>query len=65
MFHALTSNQDGQSNWIPIREEKSSSSPFDFAADRMLIVNRNAQQKLNEQQFRLDIKKRLDFLNRK
>lgn len=62
MFHALTSNQDGQSSWIPIREQKSSSPPFDFAADRLLIVKRNAQQKLNERQFRGDFQRRLESL---
>ena len=62
MFHALTSNQKGRSSWIPIREEKSGNIPFDFAADRLLIIKRNAKQKLNEQELRSDIKRRLKSL---
>lgn len=62
MFHALTSDPNGRSNWIPIREEKSTSPPFDFAADRLLIVKRTAQEKLDEKKFRVSFKRRLESL---
>lgn len=62
MFHALTSSEDGKSCWIPIREDKSSSAPFDFATERMLIVKRDAKHKLDVKQFKDDFQKRLESL---
>ena len=62
MFHSFTSGDDEKSYWIPIREEKSSSPPFDFATERMLIVKRNLKHKLEVKQFRDDLQKRLESL---
>jgi hypothetical protein len=62
MFHALTSSSDGQSRWIPLREERSEAPPFDFAADRLLKIGRKTNGQLNEQAFRSEIKKRLNAL---
>lgn len=62
MFHALTSDQQGQTRWIPIREKGVTPAPFDFAHDRMLMVPRDDQARLNTQKFRTELTKRLESL---
>ena len=62
MFHALTSDQQGQTNWIPIREESGAPAPFDFAHERMLMVPRNPDGTLNTQKFQSELRKRLKIL---
>lgn len=62
MFHALTSSSDGESRWIPIREEHSGTPPFDFAADRILNIRRNTEGKLNKQAIQAELSKRLEAL---
>jgi hypothetical protein len=58
MLHARTTasaeeNGSGDpSGWIPIREDDSPPAPFDFAAERILIVPRSKNGELNESRFR-------------
>jgi hypothetical protein len=71
MLHARTTaasdgggrdRQEGQPcGWIPVREESSPSAPFDFAADRMLIVPRS-RGVLLEQEFRNTLTERIRSL---
>ncbi len=54
MLHELRSSpQPGLSNWIPIREAPglTPSMPFNFAGDRIVMVPRNEDARLNAQQF--------------
>jgi hypothetical protein len=62
MFHALTSDQQGQTRWIPMREKGVDPAPFDFAHDRMLTVPRDDQARLNTQKLRTELCKRLKNL---
>ena len=62
MFYALTSSLDGKSRWLPIREKSSHAPPFDFAADRLVNVQRNSNGAVNIQSLRAEIHKRLDAL---
>jgi hypothetical protein len=62
MFHALTSDSEGQTRWLPIREKNAPPIPFDFATDRMLVVPRQNNSYLNEQSFRNAFRKHLNSL---
>jgi hypothetical protein len=65
MLHALAvlSAQE-RSGWIPIREEKSQPTPFDFAGERIEVVPRAAGNRLNEARFRTRLRARLENLLR-
>jgi len=52
------------SAWIPIREERSPSIPFDFASERILIVPRNGAGELLEERFRASFRNRVTALLR-
>ncbi|QTR51208.1 TIR domain-containing protein [Candidatus Thiothrix anitrata] len=53
MFHGRVGNSVSiPCGWIPIREQDSPPSPFDFAAERMIIVPRNKHGELNEEKLR-------------
>ena len=44
MLHALTNQPAGPPRgWIPIREEGSSATPFDFAQERTILISRDKQ----------------------
>ena len=63
MLHMVTRTApEAGSGWVPIREKDSPPPPFDFAANRMIIVPRNDDGSLNEQEFRVDLSKKLRAL---
>lgn len=64
MLHALTHSDIVKSPdfWIPIREEKSPDAPFDFASERILIVPRSEEGKLNKEALRDSLNKRVEDL---
>ncbi len=63
MLHGR-SDSDAQkpASWIPIREKASSPAPFDFAAERMILVPRTRKGTLQKKQFQELFRKRLDGL---
>jgi len=62
MLHALTNApQSEPSGWIPIRERESSHAPFDFAAERILIVTRTETGDVAER-FQTELKRRVSAL---
>lgn len=63
MLHALAAlSAQERSGWIPIREEKSQPTPFDFAGERIEVVPRGAGDRLNEAKFRARLRARLQNL---
>jgi hypothetical protein len=62
MFHARTSDREGGAGWIPIREESSGPAPFDFAAERIVVVKRGSGSQINPQALTAEIRSRLDRL---
>ncbi len=48
--------------WIPIREEESPAAPFDFAQERMIIIRRLNDRKINKDELITDFKGRLQEL---
>ena len=72
IFHAFSKSiftEDDDSNlnsiyqvkkWIPIREENSDKTPFDFAQERKVIVRRYGEEGVNLEQLENDLNKRLD-----
>lgn len=50
--------------WIPVREKDSPPAPFDFAAERILVVPRSADGELNESQLRDLLTRRVEALLR-
>ena len=60
MLHALTAlSIHERSGWIPLREAQSPPPPFDFAGDRIEIVPRTGDGRLNEDLFRTRLSARL------
>lgn len=60
MLHAFTNSpSDVPQSWIPVREASSPKLPFDFASERILIVDRKADGTLNQQLFSENLRKRL------
>jgi hypothetical protein len=60
MLHALAlASGPERAGWLPIREEKSPPPPFDFAGDRIEVVPRTSDGRLNEQMFRARLNARL------
>lgn len=60
MLHALAvASGPDRAGWLPIREEKSPPPPFDFAGDRIEMVPRTSDGRLNEQLFRARLTARL------
>ena len=52
MFHGRTEAINAvPSKWIPIREKDSPKPPFDFAQERILLVERNKDNRLNQKVF--------------
>jgi predicted nucleotide-binding protein len=65
MLHALAAlSPQERSGWIPIREEKSLPTPFDFAGERIEVVPRGGADRLNEARFRTRLRARLQNLLR-
>jgi hypothetical protein len=60
MLHALTVlSIHERSGWIPLREAQSPPPPFDFAGDRIEVVPRTGDGRLNEELFRARLGARL------
>jgi hypothetical protein len=63
MLQALTNSPNVEpTGWIPVREKSSPDAPFDFAAERILTVDRLRDGKLNEDSFQERLKGRIDSL---
>ena len=64
MFQSLTNPAatDDPIGWIPVREPKSPPPPFDFAQQRMLVIPRLTDNKLNREQLRTELKARIEKL---
>ncbi|CAM1342409.1 hypothetical protein [Tenacibaculum amylolyticum] len=66
MFHAL-SNKDIANEpvfWIPIREKHNEKIPFDFAHERIIEVQRNQDNSLQEKKLKLSIINRLKEIHK-
>lgn len=62
MLHALTNDPSTSPiAWIPIRED-SHKIPFDFASERILIVPRLADKKINEDMFKSELESRISSI---
>jgi hypothetical protein len=60
MLHALTVlSIHERSGWIPLREENSPTPPFDFAGERIELIPRVGDGRLNEALFRARLKARV------
>jgi hypothetical protein len=60
MLQALTNSPNAQpTGWIPVREKSSPDAPFDFAAERILTVDRSQDGELNEDAFQEKLKDRV------
>jgi hypothetical protein len=65
MLHALAAlSPQERSGWIPVREEESQPTPFDFAGERIEVVPRGSGNRLNEARFRARLRTRLENLLR-
>jgi GAF domain len=65
MLHSLTNSPVGTpSGWIPIREKQSPRIPFDFASERILLIDRNRDGELMEERFRTDLRGKVKTLLR-
>lgn len=63
MLHVLSQNEQSSSeSWIPIREVEPPPIPFDFIAQRILIVPRLQSGELNEKLFGEQLRKRVESL---
>lgn len=67
MLHARTAANeagiaDEPAGWIPIREEASPPAPFDFRAERMVLVPRHPDGSLNERRLRTMLTERISKL---
>jgi hypothetical protein len=63
MFQSLTNPATSDPiGWIPVREPQSPPAPFDFAQQRMLIIPRLRDNKLNLNQLRTDLRARIENL---
>lgn len=63
MLHALINSPDAPpSGWIPVREKDSPPAPFDFATERIELVERDARGQLDEDDFGRRIRRRIDAL---
>jgi hypothetical protein len=65
MLHSLTNSPVGApSGWIPIREKQSPRIPFDFASERILLIERSRDGKLMKEQFRSNLRAKVNALLR-
>lgn len=62
MFHAMNAADVGGTLWVPIREECSGPPPFDFAAERLLVVPRGKGGKLNKRALTANLRNRVNSL---
>lgn len=65
MLHSLTNSPVATpSGWIPIREARSPRIPFDFASERILVIDRNSHGEIMEERFRAHLRNRVRGLLR-
>jgi Predicted nucleotide-binding protein containing TIR-like domain len=65
MLHSLTNSPVGTpSGWIPIREKQSPRIPFDFATERILLIERSPDGELMEERFRASLRSKVNALLR-
>lgn len=65
MLHALTNSLTGEPKaWIPIREQSSPKTPFDFAAQRTIEIKRGGQDgmELNVDKLKTDLKEAISAM---
>ncbi len=63
MLQALTNSPNAEpTGWIPVREKSSPDAPFDFAAERILTVDRLHDGELNEDAFQERLEDRVASL---
>ena len=63
MLHALINTPDAPpSGWIPVREDDSPPAPFDFADQRIERVPRDQDGKVDEERFRMQMRRRMTAL---
>ncbi|HEX8501165.1 MAG TPA: hypothetical protein VF659_11305 [Pyrinomonadaceae bacterium] len=63
MLHVLShADQSLSEGWIPIRESDSPAVPFDFASERILLVGRLPDGRLDEEGFKAELRERIDKL---
>lgn len=67
MVHARTAMNDPSdrgepTGWIPMREDASPPAPFDFATERILLIPRLSDGRLNEERLREALRQRIDSL---
>jgi hypothetical protein len=60
MLQALTNSHATQPTaWIPIHEKNAPPAPFDFASQRMIVIKREKNKKVNEQTLRCELRSRI------
>lgn len=63
MLHVLShADQSLSDGWIPIREGDSPPVPFDFASERILIVERSPDGSVNREEFEVQLRERIEKL---
>ncbi len=64
MLHMVTAaDTKSGTGWIPIREKKSTAEvPFDLGNQRMVLIDRNKEGEANIEEFKADLKAKLDSL---
>ena len=63
MLHVLShADQSLSEGWIPVREPASPAAPFDFASERLLLVERLPDGRLDEETFKANLRERIDKL---
>lgn len=63
MFHGRTEETSAvPSRWIPVREKDSPKPPFDFAQERILLVERNKDGSLKQKVFANKFRERVDAM---
>jgi len=66
MLHSLTNSPvSTPTAWIPIREARSPRIPFDFASERILVIERDEQGEIMEERFRAQLRTRVKALLRR
>ena len=63
MFHGRKEESPDQPTlWIPVREKNSPKPPFDFAQERILLVERNKDGSLKQKAFAKKLSERIQAM---
>jgi hypothetical protein len=62
MLHTTILSNAEPSGWIPLRENKSPPLPFELASERIFVVPRTADGRLNEELFHVRLRARIQLL---